>query len=266
MEDTTQASQEAGLDETGAQDASATGGTPVPAPLDATEARIIGSLVEKASTTPESYPLTLNALVAACNQKTSRDPVVQLQPGVVEHALRELEARGLVKVAPASQRALRYEHRFDAVYGVTARQRAVLCVLLLRGAQTPGELLARTQRMADFPGTDEVRDTLERLIQREPPLAVNTGRAAGQRDDRYMHLLSGPVDASDHVHAAAPQRDALADSGGAAGSGIAPQAGHTPQHDVAARTELAQRVDRLEHELATLRAELASLRERLPPH
>ena len=108
--------------------------------LDAVESRILGCLIEKAAITPEVYPLTLNALVAACNQKTSRDPVMHLDPGAVANTLRRMEERGLVKVAPSSQRVLRYEHRFDAAYGVTARQRAVLCALLLRGAQTLGEL------------------------------------------------------------------------------------------------------------------------------
>ena len=98
--------------------------------LDAVESRILGCLIEKAAITPEVYPLTLNALVAACNQKTSRDPVMHLDPGAVANTLRRMEERGLVKVAPSSQRVLRYEHRFDAAYGVTARQRAVLCALL----------------------------------------------------------------------------------------------------------------------------------------
>ena len=205
--------------------------------LDAIEARILGCLVEKAAITPEVYPLTLNALVAACNQKTSREPVMHLDPGAVANTVRRMEDRGLVKVAPASQRALRYEHRFDAAYGVTARQRAVLCALLLRGAQTQGELFTRTERLADFPSLDDVRDTLDRLIQREPALAVRIPRGPGQREDRYMHLLGGPVDVAAHV-AAAPVSSAR--EGG-----------------------LEARVEALESEVAALKDELAALKARL---
>ena len=205
--------------------------------LDAIEARIVGCLIEKAAITPEVYPLTVNATVSASNQKTSREPVMNLEPGAVGHALRAMEGKGLVKVAPASQRALRYEHRFDAIYGVTARQRAVLCVMLLRGPQTLGELLTRTDRLADFPGLDDVRDTLDRLIQREPALIVCLGRASGQREDRYMHLLCGPVSAEMFVDSAAMP------VGGASRSG------------------LHERVERLEGELEQMRGELAELRQ-----
>jgi len=208
--------------------------------LDTTEARIIGCLIEKAAITPEVYPLTVNAIVSASNQKTSREPVMQLETGAVAHALRQLEDRGMVKVAPSSQRALRYEHRFDAVYGVTARQRAVLCVMLLRGPQTLSELLTRTERLTDFPGFDDVRDTLDRLIQREPTLVVRVPRGPGQREDRYMHLLSGPVDVD--AYAAAVSARAA-----------------SPRSD----DELEARVAALENEIAALKDELAALRQRL---
>lgn len=207
--------------------------------LDATEARILGCLIEKAAITPEVYPLTLNALVAACNQKTSREPVLQLEPGAVAHTLRRLEDRELVRVAPSSQRVSRYEHRFDAIYNITGRQRAALCLLLLRGPQTLNELLLRSERLAEFPGIDDVRDTLDRLAQRTPALVVNIGRAPGQREDRYMHLLCGPVDADAYA------TTATADATGSARGG------------------LAERVAQLETEVDTLRGELAALRERL---
>ena len=207
--------------------------------LDAVEGRILACLVEKAAITPEVYPLTLNALVAACNQKTSREPVMHLDPGAVANTLRRMEDRGLVKVAPASQRALRYEHRFDAAYGVTARQRAVLCALLLRGAQTLAELHTRTERLTDFPAVDDVRDTLDRLIQREPAYVVRIPRGAGQREDRYMHLLGGPIDITE-VAQAAPARAASSRAG-----------------------DLGERVERLESEVAALKDELAALRSRL---
>jgi uncharacterized protein len=215
-----------------------------PAPLDAVEARILGCLVEKAAITPEAYPLTENAILAACNQKTSREPVMQLEPGAVAHALRAMEGRGLVRVAPASQRALRYEHRFDTAYGTTARQRAVLCVMLLRGPQTIAELLTRTERMGAFPGQDDVRDTLDRLVAREPPLVVRVGRAAGQREDRYMHLLCGEADVEAFAAAAIP----------------------SARSDAPARADLQERIERLEAEVGQLREELAGLRERLGGH
>ncbi|MEO5626809.1 MAG: YceH family protein [Dokdonella sp.] len=207
-------------------------------PLNPIEARILGCLVEKAAITPEVYPLTVNAIVAASNQKTSREPLMHLEPGAVAHALRVMENRGLVKVAPASQRALRYEHRFDTTYGVTARQRAVLCVMLLRGPQTLAELLTRTDRLAEFPGLDDVRDTLDRMIQREPAFAVRLGRGSGQREDRYMHLLCGPVSA-----------DAFASA--------------TPTPASATRSDVNERIARLEAEVETLRDELAGLHKRL---
>ena len=209
-----------------------------PPVLGAIEARIVGCLIEKAAITPETYPLTVNAIVAAGNQKTSREPVMQLETGTVAHALRAMESSGLVKVAPASQRALRYEHRFDAVYAVTARQRAVLCVLLLRGPQTLGELLTRTDRIGEFPSLDDVRDTLDRLIQREPALVVRLGRSHGQREDRYMHLLCGPVAAEAFVPSPEPA-------------------------ETTAREALPARIERLETEVQALRIELAGLRERL---
>jgi uncharacterized protein YceH (UPF0502 family) len=169
----------------------------LPVPLTAIEARVLACLVEKAATTPDAYPLTENALTVACNQKTSREPVMQLDPGAVVHAVRALETRGMARRASSSQRALRYEHRFDDAYGTTARQRAVLCVLMLRGPQTLAELHARTDRIGDFPAVEDVADTLERLANREPTLVVRIPRSHGQREDRFMHLLCGPVDVDD---------------------------------------------------------------------
>ena len=211
--------------------------------LDAAETRILGCLIEKAAITPEVYPLTVNATVAACNQKTSREPLMHLETGAVAHALRQLEDRGMVKVAPASQRALRYEHRFDTSYGVTARQRAALCVMMLRGPQTLNELLTRTERLTDFPGIDDVRDTLDRLIQREPALAVRVPRGPGQREDRYMHLLSGPVD----IEAYAATSAARGSHGGSQTSS----------------SELEERLTQLENEVAALKDEVAALRSRV---
>ena len=222
--------------------------TPAPANnafpiLDATETRILGCLIEKAAITPEVYPLTVNSVVSASNQKTSREPLMHLETGAVAHALRQLEDRGLVKVAPASQRALRYEHRFDTNYGVTARQRAALCVMMLRGPQTMNELLTRTERLTDFPGVDDVRDTLDRLIQREPALVVRVPRGPGQREDRYMHLLSGAVD----IEAYAASAAARSTQGGSQASS----------------SELEERLAQLESEIAVLKDEVVALRSRV---
>jgi uncharacterized protein YceH (UPF0502 family) len=206
--------------------------------LSAVEARILGSLIEKAAITPDVYPLTTNAIVQACNQKTSREPTMQLEPGEVGHALREMEARKLVKLDPFAQRAARYSHCFDAVYATTPRQRALLCVMLLRGAQTLSELHTRCERLADFPNPEDVRDSVERLISREPTLVVRIPRSGGQREDRYMHLLGGPVDLDAYAAAAV--------------SGHAPTAG-------AAQPELIERIAKLEEEVAAIKGQLASL-------
>ncbi|MBX3693525.1 YceH family protein [Dokdonella sp.] len=216
-----------------------TTGAAAPEPLDAVQARILGCLVEKQATTPDVYPLTLNAIVAACNQKSNREPVSDHDPGTVGHALRGLEGRGLVTGSLAA-RASRYAHRFDAGYGVTPRQRAVLAVLMLRGAQTANELFLRCERLAEFGSADEVREVLERLATREPALALCIGRAAGQREDRWMHLLCGPVDAA------------------------AALSSHTPAPAGPTQKGLAERVERLESLVESLQAGLDELRRRPP--
>lgn len=162
--------------------------------LTAIEARVLGCLMEKESTTPESYPLTLNAVVTACNQKTSREPVMKLEPGQVGQALRQLENKRLVHAEPHA-RAMRYEHRADRVLKLTPAQRAILCVLMLRGLQTAGEIHARSERIHRFDDVDDVLYALERLAGHEPPLTVKLPRGPGQREDRYAHLLCGPVKA-----------------------------------------------------------------------
>ncbi|MEZ5461627.1 YceH family protein [Dokdonella sp.] len=160
--------------------------------LEAIEARILGSLIEKQATTPDAYPLTLNSVVAACNQKSNRDPMSHYEPGEVGHALRQLEGKGLV-TGTLSARASRYAHKFEIGYNVTTRQRALLAILMLRGPQTLNELYSRSERLADFPDAEEVATVLDRLASREPALVVRLHRAPGQREDRYMHLLCGPV-------------------------------------------------------------------------
>ena len=173
---------------------------PTLTPISAVEARILGSLIEKEATTPEAYPLTANAVVLACNQKNNREPVLDLEPGKVGHALREMGGKNLIGFVHGA-RAQRYEHRFAQAYSVTIKQQALLSIMLLRGPQTIAELHARCERLAAFADHDEVRQTLERLMQRTPVLVVNLGRAHGQREDRYMHLLCGPVAAADFADA-----------------------------------------------------------------
>ena len=161
-----------------------------PPQLSPTEARVVASLIEKQATTPDVYPLTLNAAVLACNQKTAREPTMQLDPGEVGHALRQLEGRGWVK-AQHGGRADRYEHRFDTVLGITRPQASLLALLMLRGPQTAYELLTRSERMASFDSVEDVQHALGRLAQRNPALVREIPRQGGQREDRYAHLLSG---------------------------------------------------------------------------
>ena len=181
------------------------------------EARVLGCLVEKEATTPEQYPLTENAVLVACNQKTSRDPVMELSAGEVGHALRRMEERRLLRSVHGS-RAQRYEHRLADAYGVTRAQQALLALLLLRGPQTAPELQQRSERIHRFAELDEVQHALDRLIQRSPALAVRVPKAGGQREDRYMHLLCGSVDiealreqAGSSSRSAGPGRDELLD-------------------------------------------------------
>lgn len=160
-------------------------------PLNSTEARVLGCLIEKQATTPETYPLTLNAVVLACNQKTSREPVLNLNPGEVGHALRSLEGRGLSRLQMGS-RADRWEQRTEKALELVHAQVILLGLLLLRGPQTLNELLTRSQRMHDFEDLAELQHQLERLINRE--LACLLPRQSGQREERYMHLLGNPAD------------------------------------------------------------------------
>ena len=207
------------------------------ATLNAIEARILGCLIEKEATTPEAYPLTANAVVVASNQKNNREPVMELELGEVGHALREMTDKRLVRVVDGS-RAQRYEHRFAQYWSVTTRQQALLAVLLLRGPQTLVELHTRSERLGGITDIDDIRLSLERLMQRTPILVVNLGRAAGQREDRYMHLLCGPVSASDFA-AGASNTSAPSKRGG-----------------------LEARLEALEAEVDTLRREVEALRGR----
>ncbi|MET3579248.1 uncharacterized protein YceH (UPF0502 family) [Mesorhizobium robiniae] len=197
--------------------------------LSPVEARVLGCLIEKKELTPDIYPLTLNAALAAANQKTAREPVMSVELVEVRRALGQLEQKGLVRQDFAS-RVERYEHVVAQRFSLTSAQIALIGLLLLRGPQTAHELLARAERMARLPSIDELRSNLDLMIGRKPPLVQQIDRGPGQREDRYVHLLSGPVKMQ--VMAAASQQSP------------------SPASDLEAR------VQALEEEIATLRARI----------
>jgi len=155
------------------------------------EARVLGALVEKEATTPEYYPLFLNALVNACNQKSNRDPVMTLDEDAVRSAIRTLNDIGFTRFASsADSRVGKYEHRLNETFNFHRHEIAILCVLLLRGPQTPGELRTRTERMYAFEDLESVHSALNLLAKREPPLVKVLPRQPGTKESRYAHLLS----------------------------------------------------------------------------
>jgi uncharacterized protein len=173
--------------------------------LNDAEARVLGSLIEKGITTPEYYPLSLNALVNACNQKSNRDPVMNLDEDTVRQALRGLEKHGLGGPADTFDgRVAKYEHRLQEAFNFDRRETAILCVLLLRGPQTPGELRGRSERMHRFDELSEVDSTLQRLTKREPPIVKVLPRQPGTKESRWAHLLSGDVEISQPEAASEP--------------------------------------------------------------
>jgi len=203
--------------------------------LNNVEARVLGALIEKDITTPDYYPLSLNALVNACNQKNNRDPVMALDENSVRDALSGLQQFNLAGPARgADSRVTKYEHRLQDVFNLSRGETAVLCVLLLRGPQTPGELRGRTERMHQFEDLNAVLASLQKLMQREPPLAVVLLRQPGTKESRYAHLLSGLVDAA-----------AIAVPSATAMSGSADD----------------QRVARLEEQVAALQHEVSELKQ-----
>lgn len=214
--------------------------TPALPVLSAAQARALGCLIEKEATTPDAYPLTVNAAQVAANQKTAREPVMALSAGDVHHALRQLESMGLAR-QQFSSRAERYEHRAGSALDLTRQQLAIVGLLLLRGPQTVNELLTRSERLFQFQDAEELRHHIERMIQRG--LAVQLPRASGQREDRYMHLLGGPVD----VQALAESYKGSSSSGGGGGGSPA----------------LEARVHQLEATVAELQEQLAELRAQL---
>lgn len=200
--------------------------------LSPVEARVLGCLIEKKELTPDVYPLTLNAAHAAANQKTAREPVMSLEQNEIARAFDQLEQKGLVRRAFAS-RVERYEHTVAQQFSLTTPQIALIGLLLLRGPQTAHELLARSERMARLGSVEELRDNLDLMIGRRPPLILQLDRAPGQREERYVHLLSGPVD----IQATAP----------------------APWQPAAPASDLEARVLALEEEVAALKARLDAL-------
>lgn len=222
--------------------------------LSAAEIRVLGCLLEKQRTTPDQYPLSLNSLRLACNQSTNRDPVVQYDEAVIRDALHRLERRGYTRLASgAGSRAAKYRHLLAERLPMAHDEQAVMCVLMLRGAQTPGELKQRADRMHPFGSLAEVHETLERLISRE--LVARLGRQPGQKEERYLQLLEDREEeagATSNGHAetitaqpsAPPPADAAGNVGEIAAGGLA-----------GTLQALGERVARLEAELAELRAE-----------
>jgi uncharacterized protein len=210
-----------------------------PIVLTPTEARVLGALVEKEVATPDYYPLSLNALLNACNQRSNRDPVMDLNENEVRDALVGLQEHRLAGPAQgADSRVSKYEHRLGEAFNFSRAETALLCVLLLRGPQTPGELRGRTERMHRFEEIGDVLGGLQKLMEREPPLVAVLPRQPGTKESRYAHLFSGEVAAS------------------ATTIGVA--AGLTARKDNDAAED--DRVSRLEAEVVELRKEVAALR------
>ena len=227
--------------------------------LDATEVRVVGALTEKALATPDSYPLSLNALVAACNQRTARDPVMDLSERDVAGALDRLGRRGLVgTTSGAGHRVVKYRHNLDRALDLSLRELAALAVLLLRGPQTAGEVRARAGRMADFESTEAAEEALWLLGDRDEALAVRLERGPGQSADRYAHALSGEPQTGEPETGEPETADTDATPPEAApprATAAAPPAGGG-----VGDPDLAGRVAALEAEVARLREAFAAFR------
>ncbi|MHB8501897.1 MAG: YceH family protein [Candidatus Acidiferrales bacterium] len=201
------------------------------------EGRVLGCLVEKEITTPEYYPLSLNALLHACNQKSNRDPLMNLDEAAVRQALRGLSEQALARSAGGDSRVAKYEHRLAEVFNFTRPETAILCELLLRGPQTPGELRTRAERMHPFEDLNVVHTTLKHLMEREPPLVELLPRQPGMKEARYAHLLSSDREIQERE----PRQ---------------------PKAEISVSNNIAERdgVARLENEVAGLRQEVADLK------
>jgi uncharacterized protein len=214
--------------------------------LSETEIRVLGALIEKESTTPEYYPLSLNALLNACNQKSNRDPVTALDEDSVRHAIRTLSEQALVRSAGGDSRVPKFEHRINELYNFHRNELAILCVLLLRGPQTPGELRTRTDRLYSFDDLEAVHSALALLMRRDPPLVKILPRQPGTKEARYTHLLSGDIAPTHH---SSPE--------------ISIESSTDAPHPAAKSLANADsaRIVQLESQVAELKSQLESLRE-----
>jgi uncharacterized protein YceH (UPF0502 family) len=204
--------------------------------LNEVEVRVVGALIEKQLTTPEYYPLTMNALVAACNQKSNREPVVSYSEETVQKAVDDLREKNIVYVFYGStSRVPKYKHILPKTLELDERETAMMCVLMLRGAQTLGELRERTGRLYEFSGLGEVQETLDALVKRDEPLIVKLERQTGQKEARYAHLLSGEV--------------------------IQPPPSVAAEKTVSTNQAGNERIERLEQELENLRNEFNLFRQ-----
>lgn len=169
--------------------------------LDAVQIRVLGALMEKCKTTPDYYPMTLNSLAAACNQKTSRKPVVQYDDSTIITALNSLKIGGLISTATGgSIRAIKYKHNFAIVFPVVPAEVAIICLLFLRGPQTPGEINTNSGRLYEFETLEEVQQTLEKLANDTPAYLKQLPRKPGQKEVRYMHLFAGNSEATEEEY------------------------------------------------------------------
>jgi uncharacterized protein YceH (UPF0502 family) len=214
-----------------------------PIVLSANQARVLGALIEKEVTTPDYYPLSLNALINACNQRSNREPVMDLDEEAVRMALHRLEDLRLAgRARGVDSRVTKYEHWLGEVFNFSRAETALVCVLLLRGPQTPGELRGRTERLHRFDEIGEVLAALQKLMERTPPLAAILPRQPGTKESRYAHLLSGPVESIAAAFAAEPafaRREAGEDTG------------------------QEERIVQLEATVAELRQEVSALRQKI---
>jgi len=218
--------------------------------LNEVECRVLGSLIEKEITTPEYYPLSLNALVNACNQKSNRDPVLNLDEAAVRQALHSLDGQSLVRSVSASDsRVTKYEHRLQEAFNFYRHEIAILCVLLLRGPQTPGELRTRAERMHPFDDLSAVQSSLQYLMKREPPLVKVLPRQPGTKEARYAHLLSGDVASFE------PKSEASVSATSAVADGE--RVAHLEKEVIALRGDVAD----LQKEVADLKQQFAQFRK-----
>jgi uncharacterized protein len=214
--------------------------------LSPVEARVLGCLVEKEITTPDYYPLSLNALQNAANQKSNRDPAMDLDEDAIRRALHSLSEQGLARSAATDGRVAKFEHRLADVFNFHRHEIALICVLLLRGPQTPGELRTRTDRLYAFDDLNAVHSALSLLMNRQPPLVKVLARRPGTKEARYAHLLSGDVE--DQPSAAQPSARSESSSAG---------------HEASVAATYSERLIDLEREVADLRNEVIELKQQL---